>query len=139
MTTVAVSFILGIKGEQVETDKFGTLKCPDRDMLRDLSFYFSRRAPVTIEFAKESGQIASVSSAPTDLIVVLSPRTSAEPRVAVHLRKRPTLLYLEKSNPRFDQLYGVLQEAFTQKLQVHLGVLAGDNIIEDVRVEETKQ
>jgi hypothetical protein len=136
--TIAVIFILRINGEHVETDKFGTLKCTDRNMLQDLSFYFSHRAPVTIEFAKESGQIASVGSSPTDLILVVSPKTSAEPRVMVHLLKRPTLLYLERSNPRFDQLYGLLQEAFMQKRQVHLGVLAGGSIIEDVRVEEPK-
>jgi hypothetical protein len=137
--TIAVSFIVRINGEQVETDKFGTLKCSDRAMLQDLSFYFSNRAPVTIEFDKKSGQIASVSSAPTDVLVVLSPKTSAEPRVAVHLRKRPTVLYLEKSNPRFEQLYALLQEAFTQKRQVHLAVLAGDSLIEDVRIEVAKQ
>lgn len=139
MTTIAVSLILRINGEQVETDKFGMLKCSDPELLRVISFYLSHREPMTIEFEKESRQITSVASAPTDIMVVLSPKTSTEPRVAVHLLKRPTALYLEKSNPRFEELYALLQEAFTEKRQVYLGVLAGDSIIEDVRIEVPKQ
>jgi hypothetical protein len=138
MTTRGVTFILKISNGQVETDSFGSLKSSDSDMLRDLSFYSSRRLPATIAFDRQSGRIASVSSAPTDVIVALSPKAPSEQQVAVQLTMRPSVLYLHKSNPRFDQLYDLLKEALASKRRVHLGVLAGDDVIEDVRIEATK-
>jgi hypothetical protein len=139
MTTRAVAFILRVANGLVETDSFGTLKCDDNEMLRDLSFYSSRRLPATLVFDKNSKRIASVSSAPTDVIVALSPKASSEQQVTVQLMMRPSVLHLHRSNPRFDQLYELLRDAFTSKHRVHLGVLAGDDAIEDVRVESKKQ
>jgi hypothetical protein len=134
--TTRVTFIFRVADALVETDVFGTLRCTDSDMLRDLSFYWNSRLPATIAFDEERGRIASVSSAPTDVIVALSPRTSFESCVTVQLRALPTVLYLGKSNSEFKFFYSVLQASLAHESQVHLAVLPGDNVIEDVRPKE---
>jgi hypothetical protein len=135
MTTCAVTFILKVSNGQVETDSVGTLRTNDSGILKDLSFYSSRKQPVTVAFDRESGRIASVSSAPTDLVVGISSTTTSDQRVGVQLMLRPSLLYLYKSNPRFDQLYSIVNTAAAEKRRVHFGVLAGNDVIEDVRLE----
>ena len=139
MTTRGVAFILSMRNGEVETDSFGKLKCSDSAMLRDLSFYSSRRQPATVVFEKGSRRITSVSSAPTDKVVSISARTPVEEKIAVQLMMRPTLLFLRTSNARFEEFYDMLKKAVAEKRRVHLGVLPGDDVIEDVRVEAVKQ
>lgn len=135
MVSIKVAFIIGVLGNQVETDRHGVLTCADVDMLHELSAYSRRQRPATLVFDGSRLAITLVSSAPTDLVVALSPRESAGEAVAVQLMKRPTLLYLRKSHARFDEFYGQLQRALAGKKQVAFGVMPGSDQIEDIRID----
>jgi len=134
--TIKIAYIVRIVGDQIETDRNGVLTCRDVDFLNDLRLYSSRKMPVTLGFDETSRSIQSVSSAPKDALIMLSPRDVSESRIGVQLMKRPSLLYLDKSNPRFDVLYNQLQQALIEKKWVILGVLPGDNQVQDVRSQD---
>ncbi|MCX7097734.1 MAG: hypothetical protein NTV43_07505 [Methylococcales bacterium] len=136
MMNIKIAYILQIVGDQVQTDRNGTLNCTNADFLNDLSFYSSRKIPVTLSFDETNRSIQSVSSAPVDALIVLSQKESPETQITVQLLKRPTLLYLNKSNPRFNELYEQLYQALIEKKQVLIGILPGSNQVEDVRIEK---
>jgi len=131
--TITIAYIVRILGDQIETDRHGVLTCSDVDCLNDLKFYSRRKEPVTLGFDESSRRIRSVSSAPSDALIALSPRDVSASRIVVQLMKRPSMLYLDKSHPRFDVIYEQLHRALIEKTWVILGVLPGDDQIEDVR------
>jgi len=134
MRILKVNMIVHLSEKAVETDRDGILECSDSYMRSDLAFYFKHRFPVSIEFDISTRRITSVSSAPTDILVSLSPADGQEGPVAVSLLKRPTMLYLSRSHVRFKPLYALLQRALKEKKIVAVGTLPGDMEVEDVRI-----
>jgi hypothetical protein len=140
MTTILrVNLVLNIRDDKVETDRAGVLLCSDPQMLRDLAFYLSRRLPASLEFDEATRRISAVGSAPIDVLISVSPANSGTDRIAVHLIKRPTLLYLSKANSRFAELHALLESAASQKKLIAVGVLPAGSLVEDVRVDDWKR
>lgn len=137
MTTILrVNLVLNIHDGQVEADRAGALLCSDPAMLRDLAFYQSRHLPASLEYDEATRRISAVGSAPVDLVLAVSMVRDEAPRLTVQLMRRPTLLYLSKTNNRFAELYSLLETAVSRKKPVAIGVLPAGSAIEDVRVDD---
>lgn len=134
MRILNVNLIVRLLDKGVETDHDGFLACDDRHMLSDLAFYFKHRAPVSLEFDATTRRVTSVSGAETSSAFWLGPVDAALDRVSIQLLMRPTLLYLRKDHPKFEELYSRLRQAEKEKQGIALGMLPGNYEIEDVRI-----
>jgi len=145
---IRINLVIGIRQDSVAnrinvtTDRANELwldaKTLDEDDLDFLQSALSEKEQVVIEFNSNTKEIQLAYYPITDVIFVLSEHQE-ENMVQVHALKRPTLCFLRKEHPRFNELYARLSQANVNQrkgVTAALAIPPGSQYIEDVLVLE---
>lgn len=124
-----------VPGGSVDTDEQGELQVDSAEDWTVLQFCQANGEPAAIRFDPILKRLSLAWPADDDVVTgVDGTDNSKAPRVVVHLRKRPTLLYLDRSSERFGRNIALLRDALKSRQGVVVAVFPGSSDIEDVRL-----
>ena len=124
----------GGSGGSVQTERLGTLEVPDANSWSRLAACFASHSPAAVQTAVGQRDVILAWPADRDAVVGISD-PDAEQRVAVHLRRRPSLLYLDTWGACFAQLLETVHAAMHTKAKLVVAVFPGGQLIEDAYLE----
>jgi len=117
-------------GRVVITTDIGELVASEGLAFDMLARAHATRRPASVYFDETSRAVIEAGPAPVDVVLGIH-RDGEETRVA--LRRRPTLLELAPDEPRYAELFAVLESARREKRPVAIALRPGGTRIEDVR------
>ena len=115
----------------VKTDSQGDLTVERRKDWTTLEMGFLRGWVMAMRL--QDTKVIAAWPADTDRVRAVGSLSDPGERLAIDLMKRQTILYLNRSDPRFRRLYAQLVDAVKTGVPVSVAVAPGDELIEDVR------
>ena len=128
-----LDLVPGVLGtHDVVTDASGPLHVLEKTQLDNLARLKAAKSFASIAYDTTTRNITAVGSSPRDNVLAV---TNGATEAAVQLMKRPSLLRLATSHPRFLEIIARLEEARTSGREINIGVLPGSVQIEDARLD----